>query len=453
MDRREFIGAAGATLTGTLFAGKLQGANDRVAMGFIGVGAMGTGNLSAAIQAGAEPVAVCDVYHPNLEKAVAAAAKAGKQVKVVKDFREIIADPAIDAVCISTPDHWHAFMMVEACKAKKDVYVEKPVSTTVEEAHKMLEAARKCSRVVQVGTARRSCDHVKRAMDLVRSGALGQVSFTRAWVHGLEPPDCIGNPPDGDPPAGLDWDMWLGPAPLRKYNPNRFGVLPDRMWSSFRYFWDYAGGQLTDNVIHMHDLVHMLMGEPVPKSVTGFGTKYYLKDNRETPDTGMVTIEYPTFISSLEYRYGNAQTLVKDAYMPMMALSIHGDKGTLQLDQGGFQLIPETAPVSFLFRESFERLIRGEKPPEVAVTRVKAARPIPDYEAHWRNFLDCVKTREKPIGDLEFVARSSISCLLGNVSTRAKSRVDYDAATGKALQKEAHPFMGRSYRAPWKLEV
>src|ERR1039457_294964 len=274
MDRREFIGAAGAALTGSLLTRNVQGANDRVRMGFIGVGAMGTGNLSAAIAAGAEPGAGWDVYQPNLEKRVALAAKAGKQVKAVKDFREIIADPAIDAVCISTPDHWHAYMMVEACKAKKDVYVEKPVSATVEEANKMLEASRKYSRVVQVGTARRSCAHVKRAMELVQSGALGQVSFTRAWVFGLEPPECIGNPPDGPPPEGLDWDMWLGPAPLRKYNPNRFGVLPDRMWASFLYFWDYAGGQMTDNVIHMPALVHMRRGEPVPKSVTGFGTKY-----------------------------------------------------------------------------------------------------------------------------------------------------------------------------------
>lgn len=377
----------------------------------------------------------------------------GRQVKAVKDFRQIIAGPSIDAVCISTPDHWHAYMMVEACKAKKDVYVEKPVSATVDEANKMLEAARKYSRVVQVGTARRSCAHVKRAMELVQSGALGQVSFTRAWVFGLEPPECIGNPPDGPPPEGLDWDMWLGPAPLRKYNPNRFGVLPDRMWASFRYFWDYAGGQMTDNVIHMHDLVHMLMGEPVAKSVTGFGTKYYLKDNRETPDTGMVTIEYPNFISSLEYRYGNAQTLVKDAFMPMMAMSIHGDKGTLQLDQGGFQFIPENQPVSFLFKDSFERIIRGEKPPDVEVTRVKADKPSPDYEAHWRDFLECVKTRQKPVGDLEYVTRSSIACLLGNVATRAQTSVDYQAATGKAVQKEAQQYMSRPYRAPWKLEV
>jgi predicted dehydrogenase len=453
MDRREFLGVAGAAAGGSLLLKNVMGANDRVGMGFIGVGVMGTGNLSAAIAAGAEPVVLCDVYQPNLEKAVAVATQAGKQVKAVKDFREVIADPSIDAVCISTPDHWHAYMMVEAAKAKKDIYVEKPVSTTVDEARKMLDAARKYSRVVQVGTARRSWNHVKRALELVQGGALGQVSFTRAWVYGLEPPECIGNPPDGDPPAGLDWDMWLGPAPRRPYNPNRFGVLPGRMWASFRYFWDYAGGQMTDNVIHMHDLVHMLTGEPMPKAATGFGTKYYLKDNRETPDTGMVTIEYPNFISALEFRYGNAQALLRDSAAPTMAMSIHGDKGTLELDQSGFQLIPEDKPVSFLFRDSFDRMVRGERPPEVVVTRGNGSGPTPDYEAHWRNFLDCIKSRQKPIGDLELVARSSISCLLGNVAMRARTRVDYDAATGNVLQKGALPFMSRAYRTPWKLAV
>src|SRR5512146_1465264 len=182
-NRREFLRTAGvAGLTTSLFTGRVRGANDRVAIGFIGLGAMGSGNLGYAMKVlEAQPVAVCDVYQPHLERAQAQARRGGVEVKAVKDFREILADKSIDAVCISTPDHWHAYMTVEACKAGKDVYVEKPACVYVEEGVKMVQAARKYNRVVQAGTMQRSGGYFQKAAEIVKSGILGDVTFCHAW--------------------------------------------------------------------------------------------------------------------------------------------------------------------------------------------------------------------------------------------------------------------------------
>lgn len=246
-NRRNFLKAAGvAGLTTNIFTGNLRGANDRVAVGFIGLGAMGSGNLGYAMKVQeAQPVALCDVYQPYLERAQAQARKGGLELKGVKDFREILADKSIDAVCISTPDHWHAYMAVEACKAGKDVYVEKPACVYVEEGPRMVEAARKYDRVVQAGTMQRSGGYFQKAKEIVASGVLGEITFCHAWQAGTTPKEQWGNPPDDDPPAGLDWEMWLGPARRVPFNANRWGISPTR-WSTFRYFWDYAGGAMTD---------------------------------------------------------------------------------------------------------------------------------------------------------------------------------------------------------------
>jgi len=283
--RRQFIQSAGVALTTSLFTGKMRGANDRVAAAFIGMGRMGMSNLGYAMrQRGLEVVAVCDVYQPHLDDAMAKAQSKGHHPRAVHDFREILADKSIDIVNISTPDHWHAYITVEACKAGKDVYVEKPVSVAVEEGRKMVEAARKYQRVVQAGTMQRSAVHFQQACDVVKRGELGKVAFVRTWNYGNMPAEGIGNPPDSDPPAGLDWDMWLGPAPKRPFNKNRFGVDPNN-FSFFRYFWDYAGGMMTDWGVHWLDIVQMAFEEAMPHTITSIGDKLWLTDNRETPDT------------------------------------------------------------------------------------------------------------------------------------------------------------------------
>src|SRR5271168_4352412 len=220
-DRRNFLkSTAAAAFTTSLFTGPVRGANDKIAAAFIGMGKMGRYNLKVAMrQENLVPVAVCDVFQRNLDWSVR---DSKNQAKPYRDFREVLADKSIDVVCIATPDHWHPYMTVEACKAGKDVYVEKPICVVVDEGVKMVQAARKYKRVVQAGTMQRSAVHFKNAADIVRRGDLGKVTFVRCWNYSLALPEGIGDPPDQEPPPTLDWDMWLGPAPKQAYNPNRF---------------------------------------------------------------------------------------------------------------------------------------------------------------------------------------------------------------------------------------
>jgi len=424
--RRDFLKTAGATaLTTNLFTGKVKGANDRVSAAFIGMGRMGMGNLGHAMkQENLAVAAVCDIYQPHLEKAVAATKG---QAKGIQDFREILADRSIDVVCISTPDHWHAYMEVEACKAGKDVYVEKPICCTVDEGQKMVQAARKYKRVVQAGTMQRSGIHFQQACDIVRSGKLGKVTIVHTLNAGLAPKEGIGKPPDSDPPPGLNWDMWLGPAPKRPYNKNRFGVDP-KAFSHFRWFWDYAGGMMTDWGIHWLDIVQMAFDEACPKAITALGGNPWLEDNRETPDLIHVTCEYPGFLATYENRNSSSLTLGQHR----SGIYFHGTKGTMFLDRSLYHIVPE----------------RGSDLEEVTVKSSNNSNM-----AHWANFLECVKTREKPMSDIEKCYRSTATCLLGNVSYRSKLRIDWDADKGTIAQPEARKYLTREYRKPWKLVV
>jgi predicted dehydrogenase len=428
--RRQFLKSAGAALTTAVFSERMRGANDRVAAAFIGMGRMGMSNLEYAMrQPNLQVVAVCDVYQPHLEQAMAKAREKGHNPKAIHDFREILADRSVDIVNISTPDHWHAYMTVEACKAGKDVYVEKPICVAVEEGQKMVEAARKYSRVVQAGTMQRSAVHFQEACEMVRKGDLGKVTFVRTWNYGNDAPEGIGNPPDSDPPAGLDWDLWLGPAPLRPFNRNRFGVDPDA-FSFFRWFWDYAGGMMTDWGVHWLDIVQMAFDEAMPRSIASLGGKLWFTDDRETPDTLQVTYEYPGFIAVYEYRNGNAQSMFDKGG----GILFHGSQATLFVDRGGYSLVPEGK--------------RGKPGKTMDVKSTSSGNAN-----HWANFLECVRTRARPNSDIEKCFRSTSTCLLGNVALRSRQRLDWDEREQTVAQPAAGPFLTRDYRAPWKLVV
>ncbi len=426
-ERRGFLKAAGAALTTSIFTGKIRGANDKVNAAFIGTGAMGLGNIRAAMQQDNVVVsAVCDVYQPNLERGVVASKYF--QARAVKDFREILADKSIDVVCISTPDHWHAYMTVEACKAGKDVYVEKPACTFVAEGKKMVEAARKYNRVVQLGTMQRSGVHFQKATEMVRKGELGKIAFCRTWNIGNSSPVRFGNPPDSAPPANLDWDMWQGPAPARPFNANRFGVSP-KWFSTFRHFWDYAGGMMTDWGVHVLDIIQMGMGDKPPKSVSTLGGRYWITDNTESPDTLQVTYEFADgYLATYEYRESNAQPIFDQGY----GSTFYGNKATLYVNRSFYKVMPE----------------KNSDLEPVMVPRSNDAN-----NAHWANFIDCVKTRKKPICDIEIGVRSSVMCLLANVSLRSGMKIDWDEKNFTTVQPEARKFLSREYRAPWKLEV
>jgi predicted dehydrogenase len=433
IERRNILKGAGAALTTSLFTGRVRGANGRVAVAHIGMGAMGSSNLNHALRLkdDVEPVAVCDVYQPHLDKAVATADKAGKKVKAVKDFREILADKSIDAVCISTPDHWHAYMSVEACKAGKDVFVEKPASVYVEEGQKMVQAARKYNRVVQAGTMQRSGGYFKKAAELVNSGILGEVTFVHTWQSGAVKKQGWGKPADAPVPAGLDWDMWLGPAPKVPFNLNRWGVGVTT-FPTFRYFWDYAGGAMTDWGVHLIDPVHQCFGEPMPTAVSAMGSKFYVDDNTDTPDTMMATFHYPRFLLTYESRTANP--------LPMFAgqgagTSIHGTEANVVVTRSGCWLIPN----------------RNSKVEQQTYENNNEMRDL--NVPHWKNFIECIRTRAKPISDIETCVRSSTSCILANLSMRHKTWLDWDEKNWTVKQAQIKPYLKAKYRAPWKLEV
>jgi predicted dehydrogenase len=440
ISRRDFIkraavttAGAGLALSGVATAPRALGANDKLLVGVIGTGRMGMDNLEDfAKQPEVEMAAVCDVYQPNLEKALKAA---GGTPKTYTDFRQVLERKDIDAVVVATPDHWHALIAVEACKAGKDVYVEKPISTTVEEGRRMVEAARKYHRVVQVGTQQRSGIHFQKAVQAVEQGMIGKVSFVRTWNYGNSYPEGIGNPPDSAPPADLDWNFWLGPAPKVPFNANRFGV-GDR-WSTFRYFWDYAGGYMTDWGVHLLDIVQWAMKVEGPNVITASGGKFYIQDNAETPDTLQVTFEYPDFVCTYENRWDNANSMYGKDY----GIEFHGTDGTLFVDRSGFRLYPET-------RERDHKKVDRTASMEMESVN-------DEHFDHVRNFLDCVKSRERPRSDIEIGHRSTSTCLLGNVAYRSQQRIVWDAAQQQlsAGDEKARQLLSRNYRAPWKLAV
>ena len=452
INRRDFIKRAGLSSVGAGLAmsgigptGNVLGANDKIRVGVIGTGRQGQGDLRAfARQPDVEIVAVCDVFQPNLDATVRSLQEVmtaqGPQAsadppQTHKDLRGILDRKDIDAIVVATPDHWHALPTVEACEAGKDVYVEKPISTVIEEGKMMVAAARKHNRVVQVGTQQRSGIHFQKAVQAVQDGMIGKVSFVRTWNYENEFPQGIGHPADSDPPPTLDWDLWLGPAPKVPFNWNRFGV-GDR-WSTFRYFWDYAGGMMTDWGVHLLDIVQWAMKVDGPSAITASGGKWYLEDNRETPDTLQVTYEYPGFVATYESRFCNANSMYGKGY----GIEFHGTDGTLFVDRSGFQLYPEK-------RKAGKR--------EVERTASMQMEEVNDsHFDHVRNFLDCVKSRKRPMSDIEIGHRSTSTCLLGNVAYRSKERLVWDVANQRLVggSAEARKLLSREYRAPWKLTV
>jgi predicted dehydrogenase len=273
-----------------------------------------------------------------------------------------------------------------------------------------------------------------KAKECVDKGVLGEITWCKTWATGLSTRAGKGNPSDGAVPAGLDWDMWLGPAPKVPFNQNRWGV-DGRNYPTFRYFWDYAGGEMTDWGVHYIDPIHQFMGEPLVQSVTALGSRSWIQDNLQTADTMSASFQYPKFMMNYELRQSCPVPLLgQDG-----ASAVMGTEGYVVVTRGGCWLAPShrTSKV-----EAAEYRAPGNPP----------GTP-PQASDHWKNFLDCVKTRATPAAEIEWLVRASASCLLANVSMRAKTRVDLDEKTFAVRQAEAIPFTRLEYRAPWKLEV
>ena len=444
VTRREFGKAAAAAWVATAVSGgRVLGANDRVRLGFIGVGNRGDQVLDAfLVQPDAEVAAICDMYRPYVEFA---AKKAGGQPAQLTDYRGLLDMKDLDAVVIATPDHWHALQMIHACEAGKDVYVEKPLSLVVNEGRAMVEAARRHNRVVQVGIHRRSAAFVKEAADLVRGGALGRITVARAFHVQNEWPKGIGSPADATPPPGVDWDAWLGPAPRRPYNKNR-------TFYRFRWFYDYSGGQVTNFGVHYIDAIHWALGHDAPLAVAAMGGKFAIEDNREIPDTLEVLWTYPgnTLVTFSQYN-ATAAPAARDR---RVEIEFRGTKGTLYLFSDGYEIVPdEITPNEFPARtptdRQYERGYRaGAKP---LIEPAKRTGGDADTAHHARNFLDCVKSRAPCSCDIETGHRSTTATLIANVAHKTKAYLEWDRETERFTNNaDANRLLTYRYRAPYE---
>ncbi|CAN5803399.1 Gfo/Idh/MocA family oxidoreductase [soil metagenome] len=470
MKRREFLSSTAAGVTGGLVTGALsstqaagpgipqsaqsqgrvRGANDRIRVGSVGVGGMGRSHLNNFMQMDdVQIVTVCDVWDVNRARArrMTERQQAGA-AEVEPDFRRVIDRTDLDVIVVATSDHWHAIPMVMACRSGKDVYVEKPISHTIHEGRKMVQAARQHNRIVQAGTQQRSGRHFQEAVKVVQSGVLGKVHRVATWNYGNESPAGIGRPPDGPPPSGLDWDFFLGPAPKVPFNPNRFIF-------TFRWFWDYAGGMMTDWGIHLLDIVLWAMKEEAPRRISAAGGNFVLDDNRETPDTIDALYEFDSFICTYSNRTGNAYQAGGNGY----GIDFYGTDATLFVDRSGFEVIPETggrtkAPTPMYLAEQEETPKPWQREWSANPARAAGMRaPSSDQNlSHIRNFLDCTRSRQRPISDIEIAHRSTAMSMLGNVAFRTGHKLVWDAAKEECVgDAEANALLWREYRAPWKL--
>ena len=389
VSRRRFIAtsaaaAGAATLTATSYA-RVLGANERVGVGFIGYGLIGKRHvLDFQAQEDATLVAMAETHRGRLDEA---AATIGSACQSYSDFRKLLDNRDVDAVVVSTPDHWHALLTMMACAAGKDVYVEKPLTLFPAEGRWMIDVAKRHGRVVQVGTQQRSGKHYQRARELIQQGAIGKIvsvrmEAARNILPGYEAP------PDGNPPPEIDWEMWQGPAPLHAYNPQRCIY-------HFRWYWDYSGGQITNLGQHSLDIVDWCVGLGSLKSVMSGGGRFHLKDNGETPDTQDAIFECDGWTAAWSHREtARGQT-------QQYGLEFYGTKGSLGISRRGFRVLPdaivppdETIPqfTSEHAQRDPEAVLAGRK---LRTERVedRSGDQREQFREHARNFLDCVKSR------------------------------------------------------------
>lgn len=441
-SRRRFLktslaGMAGAGVTALPSVATAQsqarvgGANRRVRLGLIGCGGMGTGDLRAALRLGAQVVALCDVDDVQSARVKELVAKDFAQTPelVTRDFRRVLDRADVDAVIVATPDHWHALPTVQACQAGKDVYVEKPLSLTIAEGRVMVDTARKHNRVVQMGTQQRSAPHYADAVQYVKSGALGKIRVVKTWAY----QDWMGNipvVPDSEAPGSVDYDLWLGPAPQRPFNKNRFHF-------NFRWYYDYSGGLMTDWGAHMIDIANWGMGVKAPRAAVSVGGKFGFPDDaEETPDTQQTLWEFDGYSMIWEH----ATAIGQGPYMRDHGVAFHGNNGVLVVDRGGWEVLPET--------ETRDR----KKTYRMSGEPRRGSGSVDYHQLHVKNFLDCMDSRERPRSDVEIGHDSMIACHLGNISFRSKRRVQWDVEKEAVVgDPEAQALVSKKYRAPWKL--
>jgi len=433
LNRREFVkGSLGtlATLT-VLPKSRSFAANDKVIIGVMGLGGRGTYLAEKfASRPDAEVAYLCDADTRRFARARSAVEEVqGRRPKLVQDFRRILDDSSVDVLINATPDHWHALGTIMACQAEKDVYVEKPLAHNIWEGRKMVEAAREYKRVVQVGMQTRSAPYMKNAAEYIRAGKLGDVYLVRVFNMMQHPARRKG--PDQPVPDGFDYDMWCGPAPKLPYNPGR-------RWLNQ---WEYSCGAIAGDAVHQLDLARYLIGDkPYPDTVSHAGGVNALRDGREIPDTQLATYEYDKLTLLFEaalwtpYMKKTPQSIRNSDKFPNWPFSstkieVLGTEGFMYLGRhgGGWQVY-----------DSNDNLVHSEYGRQA------------DKE-HQDNFIDCIRTRNKPNADVEQGHYSVLLCHLANISYRlGNQKLKFDPKTESFVNApEANKYLKRTYRHPW----
>jgi len=443
IKRRGILGAgASVSLTGFAPSISVLRANDRIRIALVGCGGRGRGLLSIFLNfKDVECVGLCDPDAERLAATLKQVEGVGQRPLIVdKDFRRILELKELDAVVIASTDHWHALHTILACQAGKDVYVEKPLSPSIGEDAAMVRAARRYDRVVQAGTQYRSTPHFADAVEYIKSGKLGHVAFVRAfcyldWLAPLEPAA------DSDPPATLDYDLWLGPAPMRRYNRNRVHF-------NFRWYWDYGSGLLGDWGVHLLDIALWGMGADAPINVVSVGGKFaYPSDARETPDTQFVLYRYPSFTLVWEHAMGKG--IGPTPNRRPTGVAFYGSEGLLHVDADGWEVFPETVgtPSPDRTRPRYYKSPGVPHQPGLPDTTART-------RAHVANFLDCMRSRKRPNADVEICQKAMLACHLGNIAFRLGRQINWDPGKQALLgDAEAEKLVTRNYRSPWKLPV
>lgn len=442
MDRRHFLQAGTAGLVLSASGNQLAEAADGKAKryGLIGCGWYGKSAMFRLLQvAPVEVVALCDVDKKMLAEAagmVAGRQASKKTPRTYGDFREMLRQEKFDIVHVATPDHWHALAMIAAVKAGADVYVEKPISVDVVEGQAMLAAARKYKRVVQVDTQRRSTPHLIEARDtILREGKLGTIASVDVCCYWHM--RARGNPPDTDPPANLDYDMWTGPAPMRPYD----SLKHPRRW---RAYMEYGNGIVGDMCIHMYDMVRWMLELGWPKRISSSGGILVDKASKANiSDTQLATFDHGDLQVVWRHRtWGQAP----DPDYPWSA-TFYGDKGTLKASVFGYDFIPSDKRAKSIHRDVTYEL---DQYPEDKTERDLEKHCAPALRYHWKNFLAATQTRQKPVADIEQGYISSASCILANVAMQIGRTLTWDAENGQVVgDEEANRLLRRPYRKPW----
>ena len=416
MHRRSFLGAAAAGLAATRAR---VAAADKVNVGMIGVGGRGRGLLGVyASLPDVNVTHLCDADQASLERADQVIAKAGaRKPQTTNDMRHLLDDKEVDAVVVATPDHWHAPAAILACDAGKDVYVEKPASHNIREGRLMVDAARRNRRIVQVGTQSRSRPSTLKAMEIVKSGQIGEVIMAKAWNVQLR--DDIGHKENSPVPDGVDYDTWLGPAPWIPFNENRFHY-------KWHWHWHFGTGDAGNDGAHQIDIARWALGVDYPKSAKGMGGKIFFEDDQQTPDTMNVTFDYGGKALIWEMRIWNPYGMDGQEN----GVAVYGSEATIQIGRWdrrwGYKLFDRAG-----------KLVEHNDADDEA-------------DDHMRNFIDCIRTRKLPNADVSIGHLSALHCHLANIVARTGRNVDFDQESEQAINdEEANLHVSRRYRTHW----